>query len=161
MEPSCEDSKTGCNSDMRSYKGYFFRWLASTMQVAPWTREKIMPVLKTSAAAAVKTCTGGANGRFCGFSWKKGAFDGIMGAGQQMNTLAALTTLLIDQTPPPLTNATGGTSTGDVNAGSKEPLIKPMSPITGGDRAGAGILTALMIAGCLGAFAWMSTDGIE
>ena len=146
---------------MRSYKGYFFRWLASTMQVAPWTREKILPKLKLSAAAAVKTCTGGANGRFCGFSWKKGAFDGIMGAGQQMNTLAALTTLLIDQTPPPLTNGTGGTSAGDVNAGSKEPLIKPMTPITGGDRAGAGILTALMIAGCLGAFAWMSSDGIE
>lgn len=156
FEPSCEPGN--CNADMESFKGYTARWMGTTMQLAPYTYDKIYPVLKSSAQAAVKQCTGGDNGRFCGFHWTTGVFDGVVGAGQQMNVLGALTSLLSPETAAPLTNTTGGTSVGDVNAGSDEPLVPTLSPITGGDKAGAGILTALLVAGSLSAFAWMSID---
>ncbi|KAI0169949.1 mannan endo-1,6-alpha-mannosidase [Hypoxylon sp. FL1284] len=156
FEPSCEPGN--CNADMESFKGYTARWLGTVMQLIPETHDKIYPILKTSAEAAVKQCTGGDNGRFCGFHWSTGVFDGKVGAGQQMDVLGTLTALLAPQTPGPLTNNTGGTSVGNVNAGSDAPLVPTLTPITGGDRAGAGIVTALMIAGSLSAFAWMSMD---
>ena len=164
FEISCEGQPGGgCNKDMEAYKGFVHRWLGYTAQLAPHTAAKIKPMIKSSVQAAVKQCTGGPNGRFCGFHWTTGVFDGAIGAGQQMNVLGALTAMLMPDAggPPPLTNATGGTSTGNYDAGGKAPTTaKVLGPITGGDRAGAGFLTAIIIAGCLGAFAWMSTDGI-
>jgi mannan endo-1,6-alpha-mannosidase len=153
-EPSCEPSK--CNADMLSFKGFLHRWMGSTAQLAPFTYDTIMPVIKTSIAAAVAQCTGGTNGRFCGFHWSTGQFDGTVGAGQQMNVLGGLSALLASS--PPLTNTTGGTSVGDANAGSDNTDIKVFSDITGGDRAGAGILTAVILAGCVSALAWMNLD---
>jgi hypothetical protein len=46
----------------------------------------------------------------CGFHWISGAFDGEVGAGQQMNVLGALSALLIDEAAVPLTNAVSVTS---------------------------------------------------
>ena len=155
FEPSCEPGN--CNTDMESFKGYLHRWLSAAMQLAPYTEEKIMPMLKTSLAGALKQCTGGKNGRFCGFHWTSGEFDGKVGAGQQMNVLGALTSVM-KYNPVPVTNSTGGTSQGNFNAGSDQPDLPTPEPITTGDRAGAGILTALMIAGACSAFAWMSID---
>ncbi|KAH6657178.1 family 76 glycoside hydrolase [Truncatella angustata] len=154
FEPSCEPGN--CNADMRSFKGFLHRWMASTAILAPFTYDTIMPVLKTSVAGAVVQCTGGDNGRFCGFHWTTGVFDGKVGAGQQMNVLGGLTSLLAAN--PPLTNSSGGTSVGNVNAGSGETKLTQLPDITTGDKAGAGVLTAAIIAGTLGAFAWMSFD---
>ncbi|KAK7757089.1 hypothetical protein SLS62_001107 [Diatrype stigma] len=156
FEPSCEPGN--CNTDMESFKGYLHRWLGTTAQLAPYTADKILPVLKKSTQAAVKQCTGGDNGRFCGFHWSTGTFDGKMGAGQQMNVLGALTSIMIQHNPAPLSNDTGGTSQGDFNAGSDETTLPTFRDLTGGDKAGAGILTALLIAGACSAFAWMSLD---
>lgn len=130
--------------------------MGSTALLAPFTYDTIMPVLRTSVAAGAAQCTGGDNGRFCGFHWTTGVFDGKVGAGQQMNVLGGLIALLAAD--PPLTNTTGGTSVGNPNAGSDTTPVTQLAEITGGDRAGAGILTAIMIAGTLGAFAWMSFD---
>lgn len=154
-EPSCEPDN--CNADMRSYRGFMHRWMGSTALMAPFTYDTIMPILKSSVAAGVKTCTGGTNGRFCGFRWTTGEFDGRIGAGQQMNMLGGLTALLQSETQI-LTNTTGGTSIGDPNAGSDQPLVKPLKEITTGDRAGAGLVTTVLVAGAVGAFAWMSMD---
>ncbi|KAI1334221.1 family 76 glycosyl hydrolase [Xylariaceae sp. FL0016] len=157
FEPSCEPGN--CNTDMESFKGYLHRWMGNTMQLAPYTYDKIYPVLKTSAQAAVKQCTGGDNGRFCGFHWTSGEFDGAVGAGQQMNVLGALTSLLMPSAEAALTNATGGTSQGNVNAGSDSTSTTTFAKITTGDKAGAGILTIILITGALSAFSWMSMDG--
>jgi mannan endo-1,6-alpha-mannosidase len=156
FEPSCEPGH--CNTDMESFKGYLHRWMGTTMQLAPYTQETILPVLRTSLQAALTQCTGGDNGRFCGFHWTSGAFDGEVGAGQQMNVLGALVSIMTQTVPPPLTNGTGGTSVGDVNAGTDTTTSPVFAEVTTGDRAGAGILTALMIAGACSAFAWMSID---
>lgn len=143
---------------MLSFKGYVHRWMAQTTQVAPYTAEKILPVLKTSATAAVAQCTGGSNGRTCGFSWSSGTFDGSVGAGQTMNVLGAATSLLVGSVRAPVTNKTGGTSGGNYAAGQgADTFDGSLPPITGGDKAGAGILTLLILGTAAGTFGWMST----
>ncbi|KAI1633356.1 glycoside hydrolase family 76 protein [Biscogniauxia mediterranea] len=155
-EPSCEGGV--CTTDMLSFKGYLHRWLAVTTQIAPFVSDRIMGVLRTSTRAAVDQCTGGANGRQCGFHWTSGVYDGVTGAGQQMNVLGALSSLLIDATHAPVTNQTGGTSQGDPNAGSGTTTRTEMAPITGGDRAGAGILTTFFLGSAIVSLAWMIRD---
>lgn len=142
---------------MLSFKGFLHRWLQSTAFMAPYTAEKITPILRSSAQAAVSQCTGGSNGRMCGFRWASGAFDGKIGACEQMSVLGALISLLPEPTTSGvLTNTTGGTSKGDPNAGSDLASHLPtLAPITTGDRAGAAIVTAVLVIGGFATFGWM------
>jgi mannan endo-1,6-alpha-mannosidase len=118
-----------------------------------------MPVLKTSAVAAAAQCIGGANGRTCGLSWSSGAYDGTFGVGQQMAAISAIfvNLLPLESVAPPVTNLTGGTSLGNPNAGAGS-VTNPaaISPATTGDRAGAGIVTTIVLVGATGMFGWMS-----
>ncbi|KAK1991785.1 family 76 glycosyl hydrolase [Colletotrichum falcatum] len=156
FEIACEEHNT-CTTDMLSFKGYVARWMSIVTQVAPYTASVILPVLKTSAEAAVKQCTGQADQRTCGFKWSSGVYDGTKGAGQQMNVLAATSSLLISKAKVPLTNTTGGISKGDPDAGShSDNLLGELTPITTADKAGAGILTFLVLASAAGTFGWMS-----
>jgi mannan endo-1,6-alpha-mannosidase len=156
-EIACEEHMS-CTTDMLSFKGYLHRWMAVTTQIAPFTAAKILPVLRTSAEAAVATCTGEANGRACGFKWNTKAYDGSHGAGQQMNVLGAVSSLLIEQARVPLTNSTGGTSRGDPNAGSHSDTFDgKLIPPTTADKAGAGIITVIILGAAVGTFGWMGT----
>lgn len=156
-EIACEDSDT-CTTDMFSFKGYVHRWLSVTAKLAPHTADKILPVLSKSAAAAIKQCTGGDNKRTCGFKWKSGVYDGKTGVGQQMNVLAAVSSLLMEKTPAPYTAKNGGTSKGNSDAGTKgdSNFQNHNKPIGTGDKAGAGILTLLVLAAACGMFGWIS-----
>jgi mannan endo-1,6-alpha-mannosidase len=155
-EPQCETSKT-CNTDMKSFKGYLHRWYATATKKAPYIKDTVLPMLEKSAQAAVKVCTGGKRGNQCGFSWAAGKFDGLTGAGQEMNVVAAVSSLLIDDVKPPLTRKTGGTSVGDPNAGDENrDGLKELKKITPADRAGGGILTVVLVGGILSLFGWMS-----
>lgn len=161
FEYNCEQGKGYCKTDQLSFKGYVHRWLAVVTQIAPHTADLILPVLKSSAEAAVKQCTGGETGRVCGFYWSKGEFvdpgkDLTSGAGEAMNVLAAVSSLLIDEADGPVTKKTGGISEGDPNAGvDSEPPGRVFKPITIGDKVGAGILTAVVAGMALGMFAFM------
>ena len=148
-----------CTADMLSFKGYLHRWMATATQVAPYLAGTVLPVLKTSIEAGIQTCTGGDYGRQCGFKWSTKAYDGKTGAGQQMNVLGAVSSLLISEGAPPVTNMTGGTSVGDPDAGShsERTNAKTLRDITTGDKAGASILTMLVIVSAVGTFGWMST----
>ncbi|KAI1331416.1 family 76 glycoside hydrolase [Xylariaceae sp. FL0255] len=157
-EPSCEPSPGSCNSDMESYRGYMHRWMANSIQLAPYLHDKFMPILLSSAQAAVKQCTGGSNGRMCGFHWTTGTYDGLLSASLEMNVLGALTALILPGTTPPLTSDTGGTSVGDPNAGQPKTTLKIWAPVTTADRTGAGVLTAVLALGAGAVFAWMSID---
>ena len=162
-EVPCESQTGACSPDMLSFKGYVHRWLAVVTQVAPFTREKILPVLQTSTEAAIRQCTGGASGRVCGFYWSKGEFidpavDKTSGAGEQMNVLAAVSSLLIESANPPVTNETGGISKGNPDAGAKSHDMPVPRTLTTADRAGAGIVTFLLLAMSIGAFVWMCFD---
>ncbi|KAH8881947.1 hypothetical protein GQ53DRAFT_772844 [Thozetella sp. PMI_491] len=162
VERPCElDDRNNCNWDQRSFKGYMLRWMATVTQVAPHTRETILPVLKTSTEGAVKACSGGDNGRRCGFRWNTGGFDDVTGAGEQMSALAALSSLLISfetvQTTGPLTNSTGGTSVGDPSAG-QDPTQIPPPPVTTADKAGAALVTIIVVVGLSSILAWCRVD---
>ncbi|KAG6017906.1 hypothetical protein E4U54_001234 [Claviceps lovelessii] len=167
FELPCEgiNGKGICTPDMLSYKGYLHRWLAVVTQLAPHTKEKIFSTLRVSSEAAVKQCTGGPSGRQCGFYWFYGQFvdpglDKTTGAGEYMDVLAAVISLLVEKTTDkaegPVTNSTGGTSKGDANAGGKDNGEKALREITMADRVGAGILTAMALLATGGLFVWMS-----
>ncbi|SPO02524.1 related to DFG5 protein [Cephalotrichum gorgonifer] len=112
-EASCEPQNT-CTTDMYSFKGFLHRWLAQASQVAPFIADKVTPILRSSTEAAIKQCTGGDSGRECGFSWSSGKFDGNTGAGQEMNVLAAVSSLLAPGKGGPSTeDSSAGTGNGD------------------------------------------------
>ena len=82
-----------------------------------------------------------------------------MGVGQQMSALEVIQANLIDLVPVPVTNKTGGTSQGNVAAGgglggSSNPALS-QNPITGRDRAGAGVLTTIVLISVIGGAWWM------
>ncbi len=159
-EQACEDVNTSgtCDTDQMSFKAYLSRWMAATTKVAPFTYDTIMPLLKTSAAAAAAVCSGGTDGTTCGEHWTEGAFDGNVGLGQQMSALSVIQAMLIDQAPELVTNMTGGTSVGDAAAGTKAKSGSDgttITPATSGDKAGAGFVTALIVAGVIGGVGFM------
>lgn len=160
-EIACEQ-KGNCNVDQQSFKAYISRWMAGTAKVAPWTYDTIMPYLRASAQGAATSCTGGDRGITCGTKWYIGEWDGTNGVGQQMNALEVFQSNLIDTVPPPLSNDTGGTSRGNPSAGTGGGIgggVSGSGPggiesdISTGDKAGAGILTTLVVAFILGG-AW-------
>ncbi|KAK0648917.1 glycoside hydrolase family 76 protein [Cercophora newfieldiana] len=157
VERACElEDKVQCNVDQHSFKGYMHRALATAAMVAPFTRQSVMTVLRSSTAGCVKACLSDGT---CGFRWTT-SYDGDVAngpAGQEMSALAALSTLLVEQkNQGPFTNKTGGTSIGDPNAGGNPFVLQPPPPVTTGWRAGAGILTAVVLATMVGGLAWIS-----
>lgn len=127
-EASCEgDEEDWCPIWSLIYKGVLLRSLASVIQVAPQTKDKLADVLRSSAEAAVEQCTGGDSGRVCGFYWSDdenyGPQEGDANGGREaLNVLAAVSVLLVDDAGPPNTQAAvdGNTNDGnsDLNAGT-------------------------------------------
>jgi mannan endo-1,6-alpha-mannosidase len=160
-EVSCENVNGvgNCDTDQLSFKAYLSRYLAVTSQLAPFTSSTITPLLSTSATAAVKQCVGGTSGTTCGYhwAWNNGTYDGSTGVGQQMSALSVVQSLLIPKGKVLVTNSTGGTSTGNVNAGqgSNGGSAMVITPATMGDRAGAGILTTIVLVVMLGGVGFM------
>ena len=132
--------------------------MAAATKYAPFTYNMIMPKLRDSAVAAAQQCSGGDNGQMCGMKWTQGStWDGTQGVGQQMGALEVIQANLIDSVKPPFTNQTGGTSQGNPAAGgdgTSDPVL-PQSPIETKDRAGAGIITALIGIWVIGGLWWM------
>ena len=153
MYEGCEASKK-CNVDQRSFKAYLSRWLAATAELAPFTHERIIAKLASSAASAIKTCTAGQSGTQCGLKWTEGTNDGSLGVGEQMAALEVVQSNLVDKAPGWASAVKGtGTSTGNVNAGGSSKTTTDellIGKTTAADKAGAAILTALMIVGVLG-----------
>lgn len=149
---------------MLSLKAYLTRWLAASTKLAPFITDQVMALLRTSAAAAAAQCDGSPsaypNGRMCGMSWyKNSTWDGTSGVGQQMAALQVIQANMISQAKEPLTSTSGGTSKGDPSAGSSDsagenPTVA--APPTTKDKAGAGILTAVVAIVVLGGLGWVS-----
>lgn len=155
-EVACEPNGK-CNTDQRSFKAYLSRWMTASTKLAPWTADYTMPKIRTSAQAAAKQCSGGPDGKTCGMKWTTdGVWDGNTGVGEQMCALEVIQSLLINDVPGPVTNATGGTSKGDYNAGAgsnKDP--EQFDTITTGDKVGAGFLTTVVLIALIGGGVWM------
>ena len=153
-EVACEPIGN-CNTDQLSFKAYLARWMAGTTKVAPWTHDQILPYLAASASAAAESCSGGEDGVTCGTQWYIGHWDNSWGVGQQMSALEVIQSNLIDAVQGPVGNKTGGTSVGNPSAGTGGDTNPgaPTGAISTGDKAGAGIVTAIIIVGILGG-AW-------
>lgn len=158
-EVACEPVKL-CDLDQQSFKAYLARWMAATIKWAPWTGDRIRPLLESSAKAALASCVGGDNERMCGHNWTTGKWDGLTGVGQQMAAMEVLLANMIDSVPAPVTEKKGGTSAGDPGAGGSDvgrtdPFseVWDKNPVSVAGRAGAGILTLLtllfIVAGCV------------
>jgi mannan endo-1,6-alpha-mannosidase len=158
-EVACEPVDR-CNLDQQSFKAYLSRWLATTIKWAPHTYDFIMPYLRASAVAAAKQCVGGANGRMCGLKWNKDAYDGSTGVGQQMAAMEVTLSCMIEQRKPALTADTGGESEGNPGGGGSDigrtiPSFTKTGPISTGDRAGAAILTVVVVLCLLAGTGWL------
>lgn len=157
-EVACETNGK-CDTDQMSFKAYLSRWMAATTKMAPFTYDAVMAKLNPSAAAAALQCSGGDSGRTCGLKWTDGAtWDGTYGVGQEMSALEVIQSNLIGQVSGPVTNTTGGTSQGNNNAGtssSSSTTGVSTSPVSTGDRVGAGFLTTVVLVGVLGGMWWM------
>lgn len=160
VEIACEPQQT-CNYDQPSFKAYLSRWLAATSQLAPFTYDYVKPKLRDSAIGAAGQCVGGTDGETCGRSWHSKTFDGKYGVGEEMSALSVIQSNLITKVKPPVTQSSGGTSIGDPSAGSggdhPQKAIDPNANdhITTGDKAGAGILTGLVLISIVGTTFWM------
>lgn len=158
MFEACEQPGN-CDVDQRSFKGYLARWMAAATVRAPFTYPALMPLLQSSATAAINTCTGGPDGNSCGLEWTKNAFDGSLGVGEQMSVLEVVQSLLSPTVPGPVSANNGGTSKGDPSAGTggTTPTGLQTGDITTADKAGAGILTIMVVVGFVGGLLWMIT----
>jgi mannan endo-1,6-alpha-mannosidase len=67
IEQACE-SHGNCDTDERFYKGILAMDMARTAVVAPFTAAAILPLLQSTAKAAVNTACSSSNGT-CGFDW--------------------------------------------------------------------------------------------
>lgn len=165
MTEVCE-AKELCDTDQESFKAYLSRWLGVSIQMAPWTHDIIMPRLQTSAKAAAQTCVGasqhGAGNYACGMRWWWDGFDGWQGVGQQMTALNIISVLNVDRVAPPYTVRTGGESKGDpgLGTGSVDDDIPQLHKdvVTTADKAGASILTVLVLAFVSGGAWWLCTE---
>ncbi|KAK0701813.1 glycoside hydrolase [Lasiosphaeria miniovina] len=101
FEHACEQVDK-CNTDMRSFKGYFSRFVYASTLYVPSILPTVNELLHTSAAAAAQSCTGGANGTTCGHKWYVGGFDGSVGLGEEMCALETIQGLLVAESTPPL-----------------------------------------------------------
>lgn len=164
VEVACE-SVNLCDTDQLSFKAFLSRWMAATTKWAPWTYDRVKTLLRNSAAAAVAQCTGGDNGRMCGFKWanNSGAWDGTTGVGQQMGAMEVVLGNMIQEAKAPVTNSTGGTSTGDSDAGSDaagsdDARASGLGSIGKGDTAGAAICTLIVLSGLLSGLVFLLAD---
>ncbi|KAK4183481.1 glycoside hydrolase [Podospora australis] len=117
IEVACELRST-CTPDMVFFKGIFLRAFANVAQLAPFLHDDLTEAFKTNAEAAVKTCTGGDNGRRCGFTWAEEGDDGEGKIPGTLNALSALDVLLIDEvSQKSLSTAPGGSGSGSGSEG--------------------------------------------
>lgn len=161
VEIACEPQST-CNHDQPSFKAYLSRWMAATTQIAPFTSIFIIPKLQTSAKGAAAQCSGGSDGKTCGRHWYSSTWDGKQGVGEQMSALSIIQANLITKVPPPFTANSGGTSKGNPSGGGSgdNPVLSDNPSanmkITTGDKAGASIITALVLLSLCGTIFWIS-----
>ncbi|EME80593.1 glycoside hydrolase family 76 protein [Pseudocercospora fijiensis CIRAD86] len=143
----CEPTNN-CDTDQQSFKAYFARWMAESTKRLPELYDLVQPYLATSAQAAAAQCSGGDDKTTCGTKWTtNGVWDGTYGVGQQMCALSIIQANLIQDAASPVSEKTGGTSKGNASFGTGTDQTTPVTfdPITTADRAGAGILTVLVL----------------
>lgn len=155
-EMTCAPSKL-CNNDQRTFRALMARALSKVVTMVPETYDNIMTKwMIPSAKAAANSCSGGSDGVTCGFNWGVNGWDGMYGLGEQMSALETIMTLITSKHPP-LTTHTGGTSQSKPDAGNNTStsINQNKRTVTGKDKAGAAVLTAVVLSLTLSGGVWM------
>lgn len=151
-----------CDRNQITFKAYYSTWLAFMTTIVSSTYDLVMPRMLSSAVAAAETCVGpGLNtNTACGIQWYTRTFD-YAGLEQQMAVLGGLNAALVQfKRQPPFTLNTGGVSKSNPAAGTNSSTAIPqLDNVTTGDRAGAGILTVVFVAGWSVGLWWMVKGG--
>ncbi|KAK6197081.1 cell wall mannosidase [Scheffersomyces amazonensis] len=154
-EMQCAPSNK-CNNDQRSFRSLFARCLGLTNVLVNSTdiTSQIEHWLDVSSVAAAQSCSGGSDGVTCGFNWSVQGWDGVYGLGEQQSALETVLSLLTEM---PLSAKTGGVSQSEVNAGlnTQDTINRNVISISTKDKAGAGVLTAVVLAIILAGGVWM------
>lgn len=120
-EVACEPRGT-CNTDQQAYKALLSRWLSRTAVSAPYTQDTISPLIRSSAQASAKQCSGGTKGTTCGSEWTTGKYDGSSGLGQTLSALEIVQANLVPVAKGLVTGngtaAGGNQSAGGAGAGA-------------------------------------------
>ncbi|VVT57598.1 uncharacterized protein SAPINGB_P005775 [Magnusiomyces paraingens] len=156
-EAACQPTGR-CNNDQRCFKAIFSRFLGHVCLLAPEMNDEIQTYLLASAQGVITSCSGGTDGHTCGLDWSQDGWDGMYGLGEQMSALELLLNTQVWTRPPPLTSDTGASSTGNGSAGTgyrTNTYVSNDITVTSKDRAGAGIITAVVIVLMLGVAWWM------
>lgn len=159
-EMTCAGSATvsdmNCNNDQRSFRLLFARCLALTASLMPTTYDTIYNYIEPSAAGAAQLCSGGTDGITCGFSWSWSGWDGYYGLGEQISAGETIMSLITMQNIP-LTPAEGASNTSDPTAGNSTTTLVNRNVVTikTKDKAGAAILTAVVMGTAIGGAVWM------
>ncbi|KAJ5237059.1 hypothetical protein N7489_007150 [Penicillium chrysogenum] len=156
----CEPAET-CNNNEILFKGLTSSWLALTALLVPSTFDSILAKLQTSGQAAAASCTGHNNGT-CGVQWYKSTWDGWMGMEEQISATKVFIANLINfNKTAPVTSTTGGNSTSNPTAGEDDTdgSNQMRTTTTTADKAGAGIVTAVFVAGWIGLMSFMMLGG--
>lgn len=147
-----------CDRNQKTFKAYFTSWLGFMSLIVPAnTTAEVMAKFKISAVAAGQQCSGGSDGKHCGIRWTKRAdWDGTSGLEQQMSVLGVLNAVMVPFTAQgPYNSDNGGKSESNPHGGTNTKDTLGPEPITTGDKAGAGIVTAIFIILWLGAMSWI------
>ena len=162
VEAACQPLGT-CDTDQYAFKGITIRMLVVVSQLVPSTAATIWPYIQASAQGAAGQCIGGADGKTCGFEWNSTTYDGLYGVGEQLSALAVIGANMVNidnSLKAPLTSNTGGTSKSNPSAGTStntDSLLPSIvtKKMTTADKAGAAIVTILVLGGTLAGAAWM------
>lgn len=147
-----------CNNDQRTFRSILARCLGMTAKLAPATYDVIKKMIDPSSMAAAQLCSGGSDGVTCGFNWAVDGWDGMYGLGEQMLALEAIQAhLVMNQKSPPLTINNGGTNRTNPSAGlsGTNTTNTKLITVTGGDKAGAGVVTAIVLALWVSGAVWL------
>lgn len=156
-ETSCA-SGNHCNNDQRSFRSLFSRCLGLTTVLASETLDQIQELLEKSASGAAQSCSGGSDGITCGQDWSHDGWDGKFGLGEQMSALEVMLATIVKDSPVPYTSKNGGSSKSKPDAGTntEDEVNRNKIDVKTKDKAGAGILTAVVLGTVLGGSFWMA-----
>lgn len=158
QETQCwNGGKPKCNNDQRSFRSLFARSMQLTMVMVPDMYSEMRPYIEASAKGAAQSCSGGDDHVTCGQNWAASGWDGVYGLGEQQCALEVMMALLARDVSPPFTAKNGGSSKSKPNAGldTQDFVNENALKISGKDKAGAGVLTAIVLAIILGGAVWM------
>ena len=146
-----------CNEDQRSFRSLFARSLALTSVLIPETQSLMGEFLARSAQGAAQSCSGGSDGVTCGHDWHVNGWDEKFGLGEQMSALLVILANVYPQFAPPLTVETGASNDTDYQAGMDTPDHENQNKlnIETKDKAGAAVLTAVVLVLALAGGVWM------